>query len=137
MTGILGLLDPDGTDPELVMRAAQSAAHRGRPEIITNGVVAFGALVRDGARDRAVVNKTNVSIFVADARIDRLTAARGLAAVVVAVVYGISDEWHQHFVPGRTSDVLDLLADAVGASLSVVLLWACGIIRRISPVRRV
>jgi VanZ family protein len=73
----------------------------------------------------------------ADARFDRLTAARGLAAVVVAVVYGISDEWHQHFVPGRTSDVLDLLADAAGAILAVGLLWACGIIRRFSLVRRV
>lgn len=30
-------------------------------------------------------------------------------------VYGISDEWHQSFVPGRMSDVNDWLADTVGA----------------------
>ena len=34
---------------------------------------------------------------------------------LVAVLYGVSDEFHQSFVPGRTPDLLDLLADAVGA----------------------
>ncbi len=38
-----------------------------------------------------------------------------------AVLYGISDEFHQSFVPGRTPDVQDLLADSVGA-LGVTLL---------------
>lgn len=36
-------------------------------------------------------------------------------AFVVAVGYGITDEFHQHFVPGRYMDPLDLLADATGA----------------------
>jgi len=33
----------------------------------------------------------------------------------VAVLYGISDEWHQSFVPGRSSSVFDVGTDAVGA----------------------
>jgi VanZ family protein len=36
-------------------------------------------------------------------------------AVVASTLYGVSDEWHQSFVPGRTPDVLDIAADAVGA----------------------
>lgn len=30
--------------------------------------------------------------------------------------YGVTDEWHQSFVIGRTPDVLDWLADTIGAS---------------------
>ncbi len=72
MTGILGLFDPDGSDPELVVRAAEAAAHRGRPEVVSSGVVAFGALVPEGANGRAVVGKTPNSMFVADVRIDQI-----------------------------------------------------------------
>lgn len=38
-------------------------------------------------------------------------------AVVATVLYGLSDEWHQSFVDARTADVLDLLADGIGAVL--------------------
>lgn len=44
-------------------------------------------------------------------------------AVACAVLYGVSDEWHQSFVPGRQPDVMDLAADALGA------LCAAGLIR--------
>lgn len=40
-----------------------------------------------------------------------------LAAVVLATAYGLADEVHQAFVAGRSSDALDLLADAAGAGL--------------------
>lgn len=36
---------------------------------------------------------------------------------LVVMLYGISDEFHQHFVPGRSVDVYDVLADAVGGLL--------------------
>jgi len=42
--------------------------------------------------------------------------------VLFCVLYGLSDEWHQSFVPGRTPDILDLAADTVGAAI-MVLLW--------------
>ncbi len=38
-----------------------------------------------------------------------------LFAVGVAVAWGLLDEIHQAFVPGRTADLLDLAADSVGA----------------------
>ncbi|MBL0715557.1 MAG: VanZ family protein [Desulfosarcina sp.] len=37
------------------------------------------------------------------------------AAVLFASLYGLGDEVHQSFVPGRTADVWDLAADIVGA----------------------
>jgi len=36
-------------------------------------------------------------------------------AFAVAFLYGISDEIHQYFVPGREADILDVAADGVGA----------------------
>jgi len=44
-------------------------------------------------------------------------------AFVLAVAYGITDELHQHFVPGRYMDPLDLLMDAIGAAAA---LWVAG-----------
>jgi len=38
--------------------------------------------------------------------------------------YGVSDEFHQRFVPGRSSDVYDLLADAEGAAAASLGAWA-------------
>lgn len=32
-----------------------------------------------------------------------------------AALYGMSDEIHQHFVPSRTADILDFVADAIGS----------------------
>ncbi len=34
-------------------------------------------------------------------------------------LYGISDEWHQAYVPGRDADVLDWLADSMGAATAL------------------
>src|SRR5262245_18792144 len=40
-----------------------------------------------------------------------------LGAAVISMLYGVSDEFHQRFVPGRTFDVFDMLADAIGSVL--------------------
>jgi VanZ family protein len=40
-------------------------------------------------------------------------------AVVLVIAYGVLDEFHQHFVPGRTPDILDVMADTVGGMLGV------------------
>lgn len=45
-----------------------------------------------------------------------------LLTVIFCFFYGISDEVHQSFVPGRTASVYDLLADGVGAAI-VCALW--------------
>src|SRR5690349_18208624 len=38
-----------------------------------------------------------------------------LVAIFVTAAYGATDEWHQAFVPNRSSDLFDWLTDFVGA----------------------
>jgi VanZ family protein len=47
----------------------------------------------------------------------------GLSALL-AVLYGVTDEWHQTFVPSRTGRVEDLVWDGLGALLGAMLLLA-------------
>ncbi|MEA3338194.1 MAG: VanZ family protein [Chloroflexota bacterium] len=51
----------------------------------------------------------------------RLAAYAVTIAIAAAILYGMSDELHQAFVPGRVPDVRDLIADAMGAGLAVLL----------------
>lgn len=44
---------------------------------------------------------------------------RALMAVALASAYGITDELHQLFVPGRCSDPVDWLVDTLGAMVGV------------------
>lgn len=45
---------------------------------------------------------------------------RAVLAIGVAVLYGFTDEWHQSFVPGRTPDPRDILADTTGATIATL-----------------
>jgi VanZ family protein len=38
-------------------------------------------------------------------------------AVVISVLYAISDEYHQHFVHGRHGSPIDVLIDSVGIAI--------------------
>lgn len=49
-----------------------------------------------------------------------LGAQPALWTFIIGVVYGMSDEWHQKFVPRRTADVMDLLADCIGVGLGIM-----------------
>ncbi len=40
-----------------------------------------------------------------------------LLAVAIAIVFGLSDEVHQLFVPLRRLDIFDLMADSLGAAI--------------------
>jgi VanZ family protein len=51
------------------------------------------------------------------------SSGRYLTAWVLAVLYGISDEWHQSFIPGRYPDVLDVITDGIGAACGLLLVW--------------
>jgi VanZ family protein len=60
-----------------------------------------------------------------------VTAGTSLAAVGFATAFGASDELHQLFVPGRSADVHDLAADAIGTGAGVMTAWlAATLIRR-------
>ncbi|MBR5516046.1 MAG: VanZ family protein [Clostridia bacterium] len=42
---------------------------------------------------------------------------------VVGVLYAISDEIHQYFVPGRSCELRDVLIDSAGVTLGCILLF--------------
>lgn len=44
-----------------------------------------------------------------------------LATITFCIIYGITDEFHQSFIPGRTPSIADLAADTAGACCGVVL----------------
>jgi VanZ family protein len=51
-----------------------------------------------------------------------------LLAFLIAAGYGIFDEVHQLFVPGRSGDVFDWFADASGSVVGIAACWLWGII---------
>jgi len=50
-----------------------------------------------------------------------VTASAALKAVLFASAYGVTDEFHQRFVPNRTSAVDDWVADTIGAVAGVLI----------------
>ena len=53
----------------------------------------------------------------------RVTLVRMGCALALSILYGLTDEFHQMFVPGRVADVYDLLADTVGAIIGLFVVW--------------
>ena len=49
-------------------------------------------------------------------------------------LYGIADEFHQYFIPGRTADILDVAADIAGGMLGAWLMYY--LVRRASRRRQ-
>lgn len=60
-----------------------------------------------------------------------VTPGVAVRAVAWCAFYGMTDEWHQRFVPGRTAAVDDWVADVLGAGAAVIILTAlAGVLRR-------
>jgi VanZ family protein len=54
---------------------------------------------------------------------DKITnPVTGMAVVIFCLLFGISDEFHQSFIPGRFVSGWDVLADTIGAVL-LVMWW--------------
>ena len=53
-----------------------------------------------------------------------------VVAFAIAVVYAITDEFHQSFVPSRGAHWGDVLFDSAGAALGLVAVWIVGHWRR-------
>jgi VanZ family protein len=51
---------------------------------------------------------------------------KAAACALLALLFGVSDEVHQSFVPGRVASVGDVVADGLGAAVAagLLLLWS-------------
>jgi len=45
------------------------------------------------------------------------------AALILVVVYSLTDEFHQTFVPSRTGSVYDSMIDSAGGLIALTILW--------------
>lgn len=54
-------------------------------------------------------------------KVDRKRAA--IWAVVLATLYGITDEYHQMFTSGRTSRIRDVFIDSLGSTLIILVAY--------------
>jgi len=48
---------------------------------------------------------------------------KAFLAFITAIILAIADEIHHYFVPGRESDVLDVMADGAGIIFGLFLFW--------------
>ena len=62
----------------------------------------------------------------------RAALATLLLAASLATVYGVTDEWHQMYVPQRQSEVRDVVNDMIGAAIGAAVF---GALARLRPVR--
>lgn len=60
---------------------------------------------------RAFLGTTNISSY------KRLI----FLSIFIGTLYGVSDEYHQSFVPGRHAGVGDVIADGIGATLGGII----------------
>jgi VanZ family protein len=54
-------------------------------------------------------------------------------AVLCGALWGLFDEIHQAFVPGRSADALDLVADSLGVAAGTLARLAVGRLRSLAP----
>ena len=46
-----------------------------------------------------------------------------ILSILFSGLYGLTDEFHQSFTPGREPRIRDVAFDTIGASLSMLLIW--------------
>jgi VanZ family protein len=62
----------------------------------------------------------------------RVTMGMAVAAAIGCGLYGVSDEIHQHFVPPRQVEALDVVADTVGGSAAGIAMYLWSRRRQVS-----
>lgn len=112
----------------ILMAAIFAASSLSDPGLPPGGLSDKGAhLLAYGALGAALIRA------LASGQARSMTVRRILIAGLVATAYGMTDELHQRFVPGRTPDLLDLVADAGGGLAGGIL--CAGIAKTLARVR--
>ena len=52
---------------------------------------------------------------------NKISSSYIITALILSLIYSISDEFHQSFVPMRSPDLNDIFTDSIGLSISVLL----------------
>ena len=76
-------------------------------------------------RKTAHLTEYAVLAYLAWSALRRSLAYPAVPALVLTAAYAASDEFHQSFVPSRGASVEDVLIDTAGATLGLLLLYAC------------
>lgn len=119
----MGLIFWSSATPDL--RAVPVAQRLGfLPELLGPGVTRFfELLLRKSAHVLAFGTLAALARHALSSGFPRVAPHRhGYLAFYVAVLYAVSDEWHQSFVPTRDARVVDVFIDAAGAA-AALLLW--------------
>lgn len=66
--------------------------------------------------------------FCADSRYNNIKLKLAVYAIISGVIYACTDEFHQSFVPGRTSSLKDVFIDSLGVITGVILVFILRII---------
>lgn len=96
-------------------------------------------IARFPLRDKGIhaVEYAGLALFVAHASLrtwpDRARARIAAVAILITGAWGVLDEIHQAFVPGRSADAADLLADTIGAAIGTAARLAISIARARVP----
>ncbi len=63
----------------------------------------------------------------------RATKGKWSLSYFLLILYAVSDEFHQKFVPGRSSSPLDIGFDATGANIASYIIWKLSQRRKARP----
>lgn len=80
-----------------------------RPFRVTGHLLAFATLA--------------ACLLLAFSRGQRPRARDAVMAYGLTLLFALSDEWHQSFVPGRSGRLDDVVTDAIGALLGLGVAW--------------
>lgn len=102
-----------------------------QPDIPTLAVGWLDQLVKSGGH--AALYAVLALLLERAWRLERWSVrARRPAVMLVVLLYALSDEWHQSFVPGRFPSLYDVFFDLLGAFLA---LWFAPFFRASLPER--
>ena len=91
------------------------------------GLLIFSASSRSGVAGPRIPHFDKVVHFsvygLLGTLVYRAMPGRGAAwwALLAVSAYGATDELHQYFVPGRSAEIADWIADTAGAGLAILL----------------
>lgn len=93
--------------------------------------LAFGAALCNALRFHMQRSEAGHAVLSRTPAANRACAWVFFGAVLIASLYGVTDEFHQIFTPGRSCDPADWAVDTIAAAVGAALVWgACAWARK-------